>query len=359
MAIRRQMCLCAGGLLLALLLSQCKTKSESRYTKDGLFIIRIPTPTDCSENQIADAIGSWKEEGLQPEYIGVLAPGEVVTAALSGKVDVIGGHANGFVKARLAGAKITAVVNAMVDTKENPHVVYHVLRKSGISGIEGFREIAKLRKIRVAVVARNGCPDWYFGEWLERGGIHDEAVDWEVMPAKQQLEALSKGFVDVVTTHEPFINVADADPNFTRVLSSWDILQDPAAGSSVRGLTDKFIKEYPNIVGAFTRAYRKAHKWTNANPDATRVLCGKLFNLRPEQVSILTYNDRDWIDDSDVNPWIVRQVIHKDIKPDAKIRARDIYSNELNSYWIAAGRPNTVFPFDLTQAVQELRAKKD
>jgi ABC-type nitrate/sulfonate/bicarbonate transport system substrate-binding protein len=211
----------------------------------------------------------------------------------------------------------------MVDTKENPHVVYHVLRKSGIRGIEGFREIAKQRKIRVAVVARNGCPDWYFGEWLERGGIHDEAVDWEVMPAKQQLEALSKGFVDVVTTHEPF------------------------------------IKEYPNIVGAFTRAYRKAHKWTNANPDATRVLCGKLFNIRPEQVSILTYNDRDWIDDSDVNPWIVRQVIHKDIKPDAKIRARDIYSNELNSYWIAAGRPNTVFPFDLTQAVQELRAKKD
>ncbi len=243
MANRRNVRAYAMGVLLMLFLAQCKSKAESRYTKDGLFILRIPTPTDCSENHgSADAIGSWREEGLQPEYVGLLAPGEVVTAALSGKIDVIGGHANGFVKARLAGAKITAVVNAMVDTKENPHVVYHVLRTSGINGIEGFRDIAKQRKIRVAVVARNGCPDWYFGEWLERGGIYDEAVDWEVMPAKQQLEALSKGFVDVVTTHEPFINVADANPKFTRVLSSWDILQDPAAGSSVRGLSDNSLK---------------------------------------------------------------------------------------------------------------------
>ncbi len=76
-------------------------------------------------------------------------------------------------------------------------------------------------------------------------------------------------------------------------------------------------------------------------------------------MSILTYNDRDWIDDSDVNPWIVRQVIHKDIKPDANIKASDIYTNEFNSYWIAAGRPNTVFPFNRSQAVAELRAKKD
>jgi ABC-type nitrate/sulfonate/bicarbonate transport system substrate-binding protein len=350
---------CAIGVLVGLLFSNCKATGESRYTKDGLFIIRIPTPTDCSENQIADAIGSWREEGLQPEYVGVLDPGQVVTAALSGKVDVLGGHPNSIIKARLAGAKITAVVNAMVDTKDNPHVVYHVLRKSGIVGIDGFQELAKHRKIRVAVVARNGCPDWYFGEWLERGGVADDAVDWEVMPAKQQLEALSKGFVDVVTTHEPFINAADANPEFVRVLSSWDILQDPAAGSSVRSLTDKFIREHPDAVRSFVRAYRKAHKWTNANPEATRVLCGKLFNLRPERVSILTYNDRDWITDSDINPWIARQILHKDIKVDAKIKASDIYTNEFNSYWIAAGKPTTVVPFDPIQAVEALRSKRD
>jgi ABC-type nitrate/sulfonate/bicarbonate transport system substrate-binding protein len=353
---------CVLGSLLTLLmwvaLTGCKTHEASRYTKDGLFIIRLATPVGYSEAQIADALGLWAAEGLQPEYVGTLNPGQEISAALSGKVDVIGGHPNTIVKARLAGANVTAVVNAMVDDKDNPHIVYHVQRTSGITGIEGFQELAKQRKIKVAVVARNGCPDWYFGEWLEQGGISDSSVEWVLMPAKQQLEALSKGLVDVITTHAPFINVADADPAFRRVLSSWDILGDPAAGSSVRSLTDRFIREYPKAVRAFVRVYRKAYKWSNAHQQEARVLFGRLYNLKPEQVSILSWNERDWINDSDINPWIVRQVLHRDIKPDAPIRASDIYTNEYNSYWIDAGRPNTVVPFTMVQGEALRRIRK-
>ncbi len=339
-------------------LTGCKTRDVTRYTKDGLFIIRLATPAGYSEAQIADGLGLWTAEGLKPEYVGVLNPGQEISAALSGKVDVIGGHPNTIVKARLAGANVTAVVNAMVDDKENPHIVYHVQSKSGITGIEGFQELARHRKIRVAVVARNGCPDWYFGEWLEQGGISDSSVEWVLMPAKQQLEALSKGLVDIVTTHAPFINVADADPEFHRVLSSWDILKDPAAGSSVRSLTDKFIREYPNAVRAFVRVYRKAYKWSNSHQQEARELFGKIYQLRPEQVSIVSWNERDWIDDSDINPWIVRQMLHRDIKPNASIRASDIYTNAFNSYWIEAGRPNTEMPFTAAQSEALRRSRK-
>jgi len=343
----------ASRILLLLLaiatLSACRKRDASRYTKEGLFIIRLATPAGYSEAQIADAQGYWAEEGLKPEYVGVISPGQEIAAALSETVDVIGGHPNTIVKARLAGAHVTAVVNAMVDNKDNPHIVYHVQARSGITGMEGFRELALHHKIRVAVVARNGCPDWYFSEWLQRGGIPDEAVDWILMPAKQQLEALSKGFVDVITTHAPYINVADADPEFHRVLSSWDILQDPAAGSSVRSLTDKFIRNYPSAVRAFVRVYRKAYKWSNSHQDEARALFGRIYQLKPEQVSILTWNERDWINDLDINPWIVRQIAHGDIRSNAHIQAGDIYTNEFNSYWIAAGRPNTVFPFTASQ----------
>lgn len=333
----------------------CQKKDASRFTKDGLFIIRQETPTGYSENQIADSLGLWKEEGIKMEYVGVLTPGTSVPAALSGKVDVVGGHPNTIIKARLAGAKITAVVNGMVDNKANPHIVYHVRKQSDITGIEGFRELAKIRKIKVAVSGRNGCSDWYFSEWLVRGGVPEDAVDWQIMPAKQQIEALSKGLVDVITTHPPFIGVADADPSFHRVLSSFDILGDPAAGASVRGFTDKFIRKYPDQVAAFVRVYVKAHKWSNAHQDSARILFGKIFKQPPENVSVFQFNAREWINDSDINPWITRQIAHKDIKPGIKVKATDIYTNEYNSYWKKAGKPNTVFSIQEPKAAETPR----
>jgi len=321
----------------------CQKKDASRYTKDGLFIVRIPTPTGYAVYQIADSLGLWKEEGLKAEYTGVLTPGTEVPAALSGKIDLVGGHPNGIIKARLAGAKITAVVVGMVDDSTNPHIVYHVRKASGITGIEGFLELAKHRKIKVAVSSRNTCSDWYFDEWLARGGVQEKDLDWQIMPAKQQLEALSKGLVDVVTTHPPFIAAADADTNFHRVLSSFDILKDPAAGAALGGFTDKFLKRYPKQVAAYIRVVRKAHKWSNAHPDSARILFGKIFHLPPERVSVFQFSKRDWINDSDINPWIERQIAHKDIKPGTKIKASDIYTNEFNNYWKDAGKPNTVF----------------
>jgi len=340
--------------LVALASADCTRPKEAwRHTKDGLFVIRIATPSGYSEDQIADSLGYWKDEKLKVEYVGVLSPGTAVPAALSGKVDVIGGHPNTLIKARLAGAKITAVVNGMVDDEKNPHIVYHVTKRSGLHTPESFLALANTRKIRVAVSARNGCSDWYFDEWLLGHGVREDQIDWQIMPAKQQLEALSKGLVDVVTTHPPFINAADADPNFHRVLSSFDILHNPAAGASVRGFTDKFIKENPEAVAGFVRAYTRAHEWSNAHPDLARALFGKLFNLPPDQVSIFSFNPRRWIDDSDINVWLARQIAHKDIKPDTKFKASDIYTNEYNAYWIEAGRPNTTLVAAPTPIRQE------
>jgi len=332
--------------LLVLPLAGCKKtgKDASRYTKDGLFIVHMQTPTVFCENNIADALGLWKEEGLKADYIGVLTPGTDVPALLSGKIDFNNSHPNNIVKARLAGAKIIAISTGMIDDSVNPHIVYHVQKKSGITGIEGFRELAKKRKIKIAVSGRNGCADWYFDEWLIRGGVPEAALDWVVMPQKQQLEALSKGLVDAITSHPPFIKAADADPNFTRIISSFEIVHNPAAGASVRTTSEKFAKEHPEIVSAFIRVYVKAHEWSNAHPDSAKAIVARAFNQPADKVSLFTFSNRRWLNDSDVNPWLERQIAHKDIKPDAKIKAADIYTNKYNSYWKDAGKPNTFFP---------------
>jgi len=344
---RQRACLCLVACVAMLMAMACKSKGRERFTKDGLFIIRMQSSSNTSEAQFADALGFWKEEGLQPEYIGTLNSGTEIPAALSEKIDVIGGHPNTFAKAILAGAKIHITVNGMIDTKDFPHLVYHVQKKSGITGIEGFQALAKQRKIKIAVNSRNGCSDWYLSEWLQAGGIKDEDVDWILMPAKQQIDALSKGLVDVATTHTPFIKPTDADPNFHRVLSSFDIVKVPAAGGGFRGFTDKFAKEYPERVEAFTRVMIKVHQWSNANPEAAKRILGRKFNQPVERVDYRNFAEREWIDDSDINVWLKRQIEHKDIKPGTKIQASDIYSNEYNPYWKAAGRPSTYAPLGL------------
>lgn len=333
-------------------LAGCKEKDAGRYTKDGLFIVRMASSTNTSETQFADSLGFWKEEGLQPEYVGTLTPGTEIPAALSEKVDVIGGHPNTIAKAVLAGAKIHITVNGLIDTKDFPHLVYHVQKKSGIVGIEGFQALARQRKIKIGVNARNGCSDWYLDEWLRAGGVTPDQIDWVLMPNKQQIEALSKGFIDVSTTHTPFIKPTDTDPNFHRVLSSFDIVHDPAAGGAFRGFTDKFIKQHPEQVAAFTRVMIKAHRWSNAHPDSAKRLLGRIFNQPVEKVDYRNFATREWINDSDINVWLKRQFAHKDIKPGTKIQASDIYTNANNSYWIAAGKPKTYAPLVLPETSQ-------
>jgi len=337
---------------LALALIGCQKKDASRYTKDGLFIIRMASATQFSELQIADSLGYWKEEGLQPVYVGTLTPGTEIPAALSGKVDVVGGHPNTFTKARLAGAKITAVVNALVDDKDFPHIVYHVRKQSGIVDVKGFVELAKQHKIKAAVSSRNGCSDWYLDEWLVAGGVQEKDIDWVLMPAKQQIEALSKGLVDVTTAHTPYIKPTDLDSNFHRVLSSYDILKNPSAGASLRGFTDRFIKQYPEATAAFVRVIVRTHQWSNAHLDSSKLLFSRIFKQDLAIVDYRRFNPRAWINDSDINPWITRQIAHKDIKPDAKIKASDIYSNEFNDYWKKAGKPNTSFPLPDSKSAQ-------
>jgi len=343
---RRKLAHFLASAVIVIVAVGCKPKNRERFTKDGLFIIRMQSSSNTSETQFADVLGLWQEEGLQPEYIGTLTPGTEIPAALSEKIDVIGGHPNSFAKAILAGAKVHITVNGLIDTKEFPHLVYHVQKKSGITGIEGFQALAKQRKIKVAVNSRNSCPDWYLSEWFQAGGIKDEDVDWVLMPNKQQIDALSQGFVDVATTHTPFIKPTDADPNFHRVLSSFDIVQTPAAGGAFRGFTDKFAKQYPEQVAAFTRVMIKAHRWSNANPEAAKRLLGRIFNQPADRVDYRNFAEREWIDDSDINVWLKRQIAHRDIKPGTRIQASDIYSNEYNPYWKASGKPSTYAPLD-------------
>ena len=171
--------------------------------------------------------------------------------------------------------------------------------------------------------------------------MKEDQLDWQIMPQQQQLGALSQGLVDVITSHPPYIKTGDADTNFRRVLSSYDIVKNPAAGSSYIGFPDKFIKQYPKIVEAFVRVNNKANRWSNEHQDSARLLFAKLFKQKPENTSVFTFNPRAWIHDSDINPWITRQIAHKDIKPEAKIKASDIYTNEYNEAWRKAGRPST------------------
>lgn len=341
--------------LALLALSGCRKKEASRYTRDGLFVVRMQSPGGSfSELQIADSLGFWKQEGLKPEYIGTLTPGTEIPAALSGKVDLIGGHINSFTKAWLAGAKIHGVITRMVDDSANPHLVYHVLKKSGLDDVKAFVELSRTRKIKIAVSSRNTCSDWYFDEWLQAAGVQEKDIDWVLMPAQQQLGALSKGYVDVVTTHPPFVKPADADPDFHRVLSSFDIVHNPAAGAGFHGFTDKFIKEHPKEVESFVRVIVRVHQWSNSHRDSARQIFGRINKQPLENVDYRIFAKREWINDSDLNPWIERQMYHNDIKLDAKLLASDVYTNDYNPYWKAAGKPNTYFPYKrpTTQAIR-------
>lgn len=290
-----------------------------------LFPIRVAGDgTANGEVVIGNEVGIFREEGIEIVFTGALKGGatEMQTIAQGINDAFINAHPFVVAQAIMAGVKVKAVAPGMIDDPEFPHVRYLVREDSPIKTLDDI-----VGKKVSQSSASSVCQDGYLKLYLQQHNLPLH-VEWVKLPNPgQQEQALRQGLVDMTTSHPPFSGITVKQPGIRQVATSYDIVKTPGAGLSVRGFSEKFIAEHPDIVSAFCRALQKSHKWINANQqEATAIMAKKLKVDNQEHVSVFRYEERGSIDPAYMDLWIK---MSEDIglwQPGA-IKATDIYTN--------------------------------
>ncbi|RQW10404.1 ABC transporter substrate-binding protein [Paenibacillus rhizophilus] len=297
--------------------------ASSKADSDGLFPIRVATQTGFNEITIADELGYFKEEGIKIEYTGVLGKGVTEYQLIAQGINdaFISGHPPNVAQARLAGLKMLAVAPGMVDNKDFPHVRYLVQDSSPIRSLNDI--VGK----KVAISNVGPCTDGYLKYYLSQQHLSED-VNWTTLPAPgQQEQSLEQGLVDVTTSHPPFAGIALKQKGIRQIATSWDILHSPGAGLSVRGFSEDFIKQHPDVVKGFTKALAKVRPWVNSHQEEAKQIVAKQLKLEPEDLSVFWYDEDKDINQDYIKQWFdISEQIGLWKKGD--IQPADIFTNE-------------------------------
>ncbi len=283
------------------------------------FTVRMATPIGFNYVPIAEELGFFRDEGIEIKYIGVLKPSMELISVISGDNDTFMGHPPALAKAILGGAKLRAVAPGMVDHPDFPHVQYLVKEGSSIKSLKDV--IGK----KVAVSGRAECTDGYITWWLRKHNLSTN-VNWVVMPAEQMEQALRQGLIDVTTSHPPYAGLTIRHGGVTRIGTSYDIVQSPAGGLSIRGFSEKFIKQNPEVVKGYVRALYRSRIWINNNQAEAARMTARRLKMKPEDVSVFYYDEHKTIEDAYIAVWF-RQAVDNGLFKEGAIKTTDIYTN--------------------------------
>jgi len=269
-------------------------------------------------------------------------------ALSSGELNVYDGHPNTLINLIKSGVPVQAVVvtgaepiNGSVDEEHMHWLVKEDSPLKNASDLKKFVE-EKGRKVKVGVLSTGICADLETNAWLRKNNITpNETVEYVVLPDNQQEQALLQGSIDVATLHPPFYAKAEKDSNETndsskklRILTTSTEAFGPAAGLSFAIVTEEFIKEHPDTVRNFIKAYKDANRWSNDNRQEAGEITAKYIDL-PYTANVHWYSPSGAFDeevDGYIQDWIDAMVADG-LLEEGDFVPQDLYTTEFSDTW--------------------------
>ncbi|MBF4468522.1 MAG: ABC transporter substrate-binding protein [Methanobrevibacter arboriphilus] len=269
-------------------------------------------------------------------------------ALSSGELNVYDGHPNALINLIKSGVPVKAVVVTGAEpingSLDEEHMHWLVKENSSLKSPEDFEKFVKDngRKVKVGVLATGVCADLETNAWLRKNNITpNDTVEYVTLPDNQQEQALLQGDIDIATLHPPFFAKAEKDSNETndsskklRILTTSTEAFGPAAGLSFAIVNEDFIKEHPDTVRNFIKAFKDADRWSNDNREEAGEITAKNIDL-PYTANVHWYSPsgaideevkgyiQDWIDAMEADGLIE----HGEFVPE------DLYTTEFNDTW--------------------------
>jgi ABC-type nitrate/sulfonate/bicarbonate transport system substrate-binding protein len=340
---RRRLLAVLSAAVTVLMLSGCGSSAapvSSGQAEGELFTLKAISQTVFNEINIADELGFFRDEGIQIKYTGILPKGVTEYQLLEqGVIDAVtSGHPPNMAQARLIGVKVKSVAPGMIDDPQYPHIQYLVKPDSPIQSLE------EMAGSKVGINGISGCTSGYVQYYLKSKGLDPESVEFVIFASAdaEALISLTEGLLDVTATHPPFAGAAVAAGEARQIGTSWDIFHSPGAGLSVRGFSEEFIEEHPEVVQGFVNAMYRARIWTNSHLDEAKQIVAKHLDVEAKDLSSFLYDENknitpgyieQWFDISEsIGLWNKGDVLPADII-DNRFVPDDVPSGDATLHW--------------------------
>jgi NitT/TauT family transport system substrate-binding protein len=223
---------------------------------------------------IAQDAGLFQQYGLAVELVFIEGGTPAVQAAVAGEVPIITTGSQAAVNARLEGAGVVDIAQYVPSL---PYVlVAHPRIQSG----------ADLRGGRVATARRGAASDVAFQHAVRKLGLdpHTDVTVLQIGAQESRFAALQAGSIDATVVDEAFGDEA-ARLGFP-ILADVRDLRFPFVSVVT---TDAFIRERPDTVRAFLRAFVEAIHFFKTRPDETKAILRKWMKTESDDLIEATW----------------------------------------------------------------------
>ena len=277
--------------------TEMKTDNASVQEKMPGKISTLHIGYQPSTHQIAEMVASekgWWAEDLLPFGITEIKEYEFPTgvpemqAMVAGELDIAYVGTAPPISAISAGlpAKIVAAVNINgSDLVLRPDLIYN--------------GPATLAGLSIGTFPPGSIQDTVMKKWLMENGVDISKVDIKAMDPGPAISALSAGKIDGVFLPHPAPSIIELKGKGKGAVASGEMWPNHACCCLV--VTDKLIKEQPELVEQIIKTHIKATDYINAHPDEAAQIYAKKTkaNLTEIEHSIENW-DGKWVSDPNV-----------------------------------------------------------
>lgn len=226
---------------------------------------------------LADALGYYKDEGLNVEVIDLGSGGKALEALVGGSVDTICGAYDHVVQLRSKNVALQAYVLQ----SRLPDYAFGLVKSKAAS----YRSPADLKGMRFGVSSPGSGSDMFLKLYLAKHGIKASDVPTVAVGlGPTAVAAVRSGQIDGIANNDPVLGILEQSGDIVIIgdgrtdKGSTEVYGGPYPTAAMVSYQD-FIKKNPKTVQALTNASVRALKWmSKATPE-------EIIKVMPPQFS--------------------------------------------------------------------------
>jgi NitT/TauT family transport system substrate-binding protein len=270
--MKRFLTLAGLGAMLALSPAQAQEKVKLRVSTIPII--------DTAPLQAAITKGFFAEQGLEVDTTPTAGGAVGLPALAAGQVQITFSNIISIVLGAKQGLGFEVIAAGSGTGAEAPDLA-GLVAKPG-SGIRSGRD---LQGKRIAVNTRNNIIWLYARAWVQATGGDPDKVTYLEVPFPQMNDALRGDRVDAAFVVEPFLSAGLQSK--TTQLVGWPYnTVGKRIPVGMYAATASYIKQHPDVIERFTRAYNKGADWINDHKgsDEWLKIISSYTRMKPEQL---------------------------------------------------------------------------
>lgn len=301
----------------------------------GVVAIKASINKDCTITPwvVGEQKGYFNTSGSK--FIDVGATTDTNAALVSGQINVLDADPQNLIDLLKAGVPVTAVAQSGDDPADGDlnkeHMNWLVLENSSLNSIKDVPAFVKQngRKVKIGITALGICADLQNNALFRKNNISQDEFEYVVIPDPNQEQALKQGLIDVAILHPPFYYAARQHGGYKVFAYSSEALGG-AGGTTLLVFQNSFIKDHPDAVRNFIKAYKKSEVWSNDNRQEAATITAKAIGL--DSADTHWYSRSGAINDTQLQIWIDNLVADGVIKQ-GEYKPSDLYTTEFSDVW--------------------------